>query len=154
VICVCIALKCCNSKYSNTACEIDRLAYRSAFPYANELFDQSYRDHMRSELEACTDPRQRWTVTKRLLHTDNGPAKQPSVINIIELCEQFAKYFVSKIEQLCLNIVCKLSDTKSISLCLLNLYVLANYVTPYHQSLLVRSFLTYTCCSTTGHHTT
>ena len=67
--------------------EADRLANRAACRRANVLINQSRRDHMRSELEACTDPRQRWTVAKRLLHTNNS--KQSSVTADTGLCEHF-----------------------------------------------------------------
>jgi len=51
--------------------EIDRQAHRVACRYANGLINQSRMDHTRSELEACYDSRQRWTVAKRLIHADN-----------------------------------------------------------------------------------
>jgi len=96
----------CTTDNRTNGCEIDRLAYRSACRHANELINQSCIDNLRSKLEACTDPRQCWTVVKRLglLHTDNGPAKRPSVTYDIGMCEQFADDCVSKIEQLRLNV--------------------------------------------------
>lgn len=93
--------------------ENDRLAYRTACRQANALINQSRKDHMRSELEACADPRQRWTVAKRLLHTDNRHIKQSSATDDAGLCEQFSEYFVSKIDLLRHGISSKLSDTLS-----------------------------------------
>jgi exonuclease III len=90
--------------------ENDRLVYRTACRHANALINQSRKNYMRSELEACTDPRQRWMVAKKLLHSDNKPAKQSSVTDDAGLCEQFSSYFVSKIELLRHSISCKLSD--------------------------------------------
>ena len=66
---------------------------------------------MRSELEACTDPRQRWTVAKKLLHTDNKHLKQSAAADDARLCEQFSEYFVSKFESLRHSILSKLSGT-------------------------------------------
>jgi len=71
-----------------------KLTYRVGCRHANGLINQSRRDHIRSELEACSDPRQRWTVAKRLLHADNRPTKQTSITDDITLCEQFADFFV------------------------------------------------------------
>jgi len=62
-------------------------------PAANGLINQSRRDHIRSELEGCSDPRQRWTVAKTLLHSDNRPTKQTSITDDIALCEQFSDFF-------------------------------------------------------------
>jgi len=81
--------------------EIDRQAYRVACRHTNRLINQSCSDHIRSELEACSDPRQRWTVAKRLLRADN--------YDDIALCEQFSDFF--KIEQLRHRMVCQLSDS-------------------------------------------
>jgi len=74
--------------------EIDRQAYRVACRHANGLINQFRRDHTRSELEACSDPCQRWTVAKRLLHADNRPTKQNTITDDIALCEQFSDFFV------------------------------------------------------------
>jgi hypothetical protein len=63
---------------------------------------------MRTELEACTDPRQRWKAAKRLLHIGN--TKQSTVTANIGLCDSFFEYFISKIDLLRHNIACKLSD--------------------------------------------
>ena len=67
--------------------EIDRVAYRTACRHANALINQSRKDHIRSELEACTDPRQRWMVAKKLLHTDNKHSKQSAAAVDARLCE-------------------------------------------------------------------
>jgi len=88
--------------------EADRLAYRAACRRANTLIDQSRKEHMRSELEACTDPRRRWTVAERLLHTNSN--KKQLCDNVDSgLCDRFSEFFVSKIEQLRHNIACTLS---------------------------------------------
>ena len=93
--------------------ENDRVAYRTACRHANVLINQSRKDHMRSELEACTDSRQRWTVAKKLLHTDNKHSNQSAAADDARLCEQFSEYFVSKIESLRHSILSKLSGTSS-----------------------------------------
>ena len=62
-------------------------------------------------LEACTDPRQRWKVAKRLLPADNNHSKQSSAVDDATLCEQFSEYFISKIGLLRHSISCKLSST-------------------------------------------
>ena len=79
--------------------------------HADELINKSRRDHIRSELETCSDPRQRWTVAKRLLHADNRPTNQTRTTDDIALCEQLSDFFSSKFEQLRHSIVCKLSDS-------------------------------------------
>jgi len=113
------------------------LDYRHACRPANRLIYQSRLDHMWSELETCNDPRQCWLVAERLLHTDNGPAKQPSVTDDISLCEQFADYLCLKLNSCTLTLYVNCLTHNSCSLCLLDLYVLANYLTPV-LSLLVR----------------
>jgi len=65
----------------------------TVLPAANGLINQSRRDHIRSVLEGCSDPRRRWAVAKRQLHADNRPTKETSITDDISLCEQFSDFF-------------------------------------------------------------
>ena len=69
--------------------ENERVAYCTACRHVNVLINKSRKDNMRSELEACTDSRPRWTVAKRLLHTDNKHSKQSAAADDARLCQQF-----------------------------------------------------------------
>jgi hypothetical protein len=103
--------------------ETDRLAYCAACRHANTLINQSRRNYVRTELEARVDPRQRWKVAKRLLHTGN--TKQSKVTANIGLCDSFSKYFISKIDLLRHNISawelsdCQLSQPLPLNLLML-----------------------------------
>ena len=92
--------------------EPDRIAYRAACRHANTVINSSRRDHIRQELDSCTDSRQRWTTVKRLLHsTDNKLTSTDSAD--IGLCEKFSDYFVSKITKLRLSISSRMSSQSS-----------------------------------------
>jgi len=90
--------------------ESDRIAYRSACRRANALINNSRRDHIRREVDACTGSQQRWTVVKRLLHSDNISSKQLFDVIDVELCDKFSNFFITKIAQLRANISTRLSS--------------------------------------------
>ena len=71
--------------------ETDRVAYRAACRRANKLINSSRQEHIRNELDACTDSRQRWSTIKRLLHCND--CKKQTTPEDIGLCDKFSIFF-------------------------------------------------------------
>jgi len=100
--------------------------------YCGKLFQSSI---LQSELEACSDPRQRWTVAKRLLDADNRPTKQTPITYNIALCKQFLDFFHLRLNSCAIALYVNCLTHHSLSLCLLNLHTLAHNSTLYHLSV-------------------
>jgi len=89
----------------------DRVAYRAACRRTNLLINNSRSAFIRSELESCTDLRQRWTAVKKLLQS----SRIRTVLNAVDAIGQsnkFADYFYSKIDLLRNNISARISSSQ------------------------------------------
>ena len=83
-------------RWSSSKSDSDRIAYRRACRRANKLFNESRKDYFRSQLASSEDCRERWQITKRLLHSART-AQNRAVDELQQLCDKFAKFFINKI---------------------------------------------------------
>ena len=83
-------------RWSSSKSDSDRIAYRRACRRANKLINESRKDYFRSQLASSEDCRERWQITKRLLHSART-AQNRAVDELQQLCDKFAKFFINKI---------------------------------------------------------
>ncbi len=78
----------------------DRVNYRQACRIANQLICDSRRAFYAKKLDDCrNDSKQRWRIVNQLLHKSKTGRLTP-VIATASLCQTFADYFVSKVNNL------------------------------------------------------
>ena len=83
-------------RWLETHLESDRLAYRHACRSTNKLINCSRRNHFRDQLLAATTAKDRWSVSKELLHSTKT-VHHRTTDELIKLCNLFSNYFVDKI---------------------------------------------------------
>ena len=83
-------------RWSSSKSDSDRIAYRRACRRANKLINESRKDYFRSQLSSSENCRERWQITKRLLHSART-AQNRAVDELQQLCDKFAKFFINKI---------------------------------------------------------
>ena len=83
-------------RWSSSKSDSDRIAYRLACRRANKLINESRKDYFRSQLSSSENCRERWQITKRLLHSART-AQNRAVDELQQLCDKFAKFFINKI---------------------------------------------------------
>lgn len=86
-------------RWIRTGQEDDRLAYRRACRQANRIINDSRRDYYRGQLATLTDSKDRWKLTKHLLHSNTAPQDRTELENS-KLCTSFSYYFGDKIRKL------------------------------------------------------
>ena len=94
--------------------EADRYAYRRACRRANKLINASRRDYFRSQLTSATDCKERWKITKEVLHSTRT-VHERSTDELKQLCLKFSVYFVDKICSLKATIAATLARLNFIS---------------------------------------
>ena len=100
---------------------------------------KSTSGYMRSELEACTDSRQRWTVAKSYYILTINTQINLLQLMMLDFTNNFLNISCPKLNHCVTVLYVNYLALHRISLCLLTLFTLAHCLKPYHLSLLDRS---------------
>ena len=100
-------------RWSSSKSDSDRIAYRRACRRANKLINESRKEYFRSQLSSSENCRERWQITKRLLHSART-AQNRAVDELQQLCDKFAKFLINKITSLKHSVALTLSTMNNI----------------------------------------
>jgi len=82
-----------------TQLDSDRIAYHQVCRHANKLINGSRHNFYHCQLTTISDPRDRWKLTKNLLHSTDPPLNKTELENT-KLCSSFSDHFSDKITKL------------------------------------------------------
>lgn len=86
-------------RWKSSNLDVDRVRYRQQCRHTNKLINTSRCDYFRDQLSAATDVKDRWRVSKQLLHSIETPRTQP-IDELRRLCCVFSDFFIDKIVKL------------------------------------------------------
>ena len=86
-------------QWRRTQLDSDRIAYRQVCRRANKFINGSRHNFYRDQPTTISDPRDRWKLTKNLLHSTDPPLNRTELENT-KLCSSFSDYFSNKIIKL------------------------------------------------------
>ena len=95
--------------WRSTGLETDRIKYRKVCRSANSIINESRRQYLAKRLHDCDSAKERWKVSKDLLHS----AKYENTRTRVEdqqLCNTFSTFFNTKIEKLKLKILSRMNE--------------------------------------------
>jgi len=99
-------------RWKETQSEADRIVYRGACRRANKLINASRQDYCRDQLLAASTAKDRWRVSKELLHSiDTVHHHTPDELD--RLCCLFSNFFVDKICNLKRSVAANISGLAS-----------------------------------------